>query len=53
MEKQNLVSFKIQLAADEFMYSKIKAAFSAKWLLFYFGLIYSAIVIFLAIYFYV
>jgi len=45
MEKKNLVSFNIQLAADEFMYSKIKAAFSAKWLLFYFGLLYTAIVI--------
>jgi cell division protein FtsB len=45
MEKKDLVSFKIQLAADEFMYSKIKSAFSAKWLLFYFGLLYTAIVI--------
>jgi len=45
MEKKNLVSFNIQLAADEFTYSKIKAAFSAKWLLFYFGLLYTAIVI--------
>ena len=48
MEKNNLVSFKIQLAADDFMYSKIKAAFSAKWLLFYFGLLYTAFVIFAA-----
>lgn len=45
MEKQNLVSFKIQLEVDEFKNSKIKAAFSAKRLLFYFGLLYTVIVI--------
>lgn len=49
MEKQKSVNFTIQLDADEFMYSKVKAAFSAKWLLFYFGLLYTAIVTLVAI----
>lgn len=49
MEKANLVSFTIQTDADKFMYSKIKAAFAAKWLLLYFGLLYAATVILLAL----
>lgn len=50
MEKQKLVSYSFQSDAREFMYSKIRAAFSATWLLFYFGLLYTAIVVVLAVY---
>lgn len=49
MEKDESVSFNIQSKADKYMYSKTKAKFSAKWLLFYFGLVYTAIVILMAI----
>lgn len=49
MEKEELVSFSIQREADKFMYAGTKAKFSAKWLLFYFGLIYTAIVLFMVI----
>ena len=49
MEKQELVSFTFQSDAREFMYSKARAAFSATWLMFYFGLLYTAIVIVLAV----
>lgn len=49
MEKQKLVSFSFQSDAREFMYSKVRAAFSATWLLFYFGLLYTAIVVILAL----
>ncbi|OQA18868.1 MAG: hypothetical protein BWY63_01910 [Chloroflexi bacterium ADurb.Bin360] len=49
MEKEHLVSFTIQTEADNFMYSKIKAAFSAKWLLLYFGALYTVIVLFMVI----
>jgi protein-S-isoprenylcysteine O-methyltransferase Ste14 len=44
MEKQKLVSYSFQSDAREFMYSRIRAAFSATWLLFYFGLLYTGIV---------
>jgi hypothetical protein len=50
VEKQRLVSFTFQSEATEFMYSKAKAAFSASWLMFYFGLLYTAIVILLAVF---
>jgi hypothetical protein len=50
MEKQKLVSFTFQSDAREFMYSKRRAAFSASWLLFYFGLLYAAIVILLVVF---
>jgi len=48
MEKQKLVNFTFQSDAREFMYSKTRAAFSAKWLMIYFGLLYTGIVIILA-----
>jgi hypothetical protein len=49
MERQRLVSYSFQSDAREFMYSKFGAAFSATWLLFYFGILYTAIVIMLAL----
>jgi hypothetical protein len=49
MEKEKLVSFSFQSDAREFMYSKARAAFSATWLLFYFGPLYTAIVVILAL----
>lgn len=50
MEQQKLVSFTFQSDAREFMYSKARATFSASWLLFYFGLLYTGIVVLLAIF---
>jgi hypothetical protein len=50
MEKQKLVSFTFQSDAREFMYSKARAAFSASRLMFYFGLLYTTIVILLALF---
>jgi hypothetical protein len=50
MEKQKLVSFTFQSDARAFMYSKTRAAFSAKWLMIYFGILYTALVILLAVY---
>lgn len=44
MEKEKLVSYSLQTDARDFMYSRLRAAFSATWLLFYFGLLYFAIV---------
>ena len=52
MERAKKVAFNFQSGADNFMYSKFKAALSAKWLLFYFGLIYTGIVIMMALNFY-
>jgi hypothetical protein len=45
MEKQKMVSYSFQTDAREFIYSRFRAAFSATWLLLYFGLVYSAIVV--------
>ena len=50
MERQKLVSYSFQSDAREFMYSRARAAFSASWLLFYFGLLYTAIVVVLAMF---
>ena len=50
MEEQKLVSFSFQSDARRFMYSKLRAAFSASWLLFYFGLLYTVIVIILILF---
>lgn len=44
MEGQKQVSFTLQTDARNFMYSKFRAAFSASWLLLYFGFLYSVIV---------
>ena len=49
MEEENLVTLSIQLDADNYMYSKVKAFFSAKYLLLYFGILYSIIVVVVAI----
>jgi len=49
MEKRKLVSFTFQSDARDFMYSKTRASFSAKWLMIYFGLLYTGIVIILVI----
>lgn len=49
MEKQKLVSFNFQSEAREFMYSNTRAAFSAKWLMIYFGILYTGIVIILVL----
>lgn len=50
MERQKLVSYSFQSDARDFMYSKLRAAFSATWLLFYFGVLYTTIVVILALY---
>ena len=44
MEKQKLVSYTFQSDARDFMYSKIRAAFTASRLLFYFGILYTGAV---------
>ena len=48
LEQQKMVSYTFQSDAKGFMYSRIGAAFSAKWLMVYFGLLYTLIVIALA-----
>ena len=45
MEKKKLVSYSFQSDARDFMYSKIRAAFTASRLLLYFGFLYTAIVV--------
>jgi hypothetical protein len=49
MEIQKFVSYSFQSDAREFMYSKLRSTFSATWLLFYFGILYTAIVVLLAL----
>ncbi len=45
MEKQKQVGFTFQTDARDFMYSKVRAAFTASRLLFYFGILYTGVVI--------
>ena len=47
MEAKKQVSFTLQTDARSFMYSKLRAAFSASWLLIYFGFLYTFVVVLL------
>lgn len=47
MEEKKQVSFSLQTEAKSFMYSKFHSAFSASWLLIYFGVLYTIVVLLL------
>jgi protein-S-isoprenylcysteine O-methyltransferase Ste14 len=50
MENEGLVSFTFQSEAREFMYSGISGLFSASRLMFYFGVLYTIVIVLLAVY---